>query len=376
VGARGGRGGCVTGLHIVVPAGGSGTRLWPLSRSAHPKFLHAFIGDRTLLQATVDRLLPTSSPERVWVVTGGAHAVAVARQLPEVREDHLLVEPAPRDSAPAIALAAALIARREPRAVMGAFAADHLIGDAEAFRTVVRHAADAAAAGSLVTVGITPTAPETAYGYLRLGEPLDGGAAVRVEQFEEKPTYERAAEYLASGRYAWNAGMFVWRVDVFLGEVARQLPALAAGLERIVAAWDGPDRDEVLFETWPSLPKISVDHGVMEGAGERGLVACVPGSFGWNDLGDWHTIGQVLPLAEDGSVVVGGGDDVSDLAVSVDSPGCVVVPRSGRLVATLGISDVVVVDTPDAVLVCARDRAQDVKGLVQALNERGAGAYV
>lgn len=365
----------MTSLHVVVPAGGSGTRLWPLSRSAHPKFLHALVGDRSLLQATVDRLLPVSAPERVWVVTGAAHAAAVARQLPEVAENHLLVEPAPRDSAPAIALAAALIAREDPAAVMGAFAADHLIADGDAFRVVVRHAAEAAAGGALVTVGITPTGPETGYGYLRLGSPLTGGGpALRVERFAEKPTYERAVEYLESGRYAWNAGMFVWRVDVFLGEVARQLPALADGLERIVAAWDGPDRDEVLGETWPTLPKISVDHGVMEGAGDRGLVVCVPGSFGWNDIGDWNTLGEVLPAGTDGSVVV--GSNAGELALSVDSAGCVVVPRSGRLVATLGLTDTVVVDTPDALLVCSRDRAQDVKGLVEALAKRGAGTYV
>jgi mannose-1-phosphate guanylyltransferase len=354
-------------IHAVIPAGGSGTRLWPLSRAAYPKFLHSLVGERTLLQATMDRLLPVSSFSRIWVVTGSAHAVAVARQLPDIPSGHILVEPGPKDSAPAIALAAAIIAREDPGAVMGSFAADHVVGDPGAFRGVVRTAVASAEEGNLVTVGITPTGPDTAYGYLQLGDPVGESGALRVVEFKEKPSHSVAVSYLESGRYAWNAGMFVWRVDVFLAELRRQLPGLAAGIGRIADAWDTPVRDDVLAEIWPSLPRISVDHGVMEGAGVRGLVTCVPGSFGWTDVGDWHALGEVLPVGPDGSVVVGPEGE----ALTIDSDGCVVVPRSGRLVATLGVRDLVVVDTPDAVLVCARDRAQEVKGLISALEARG-----
>jgi mannose-1-phosphate guanylyltransferase len=354
-------------FHAVIPAGGSGTRLWPLSRAAHPKFLHALLGgERTLLQATVDRLAPLAGAERTYVVTGGAHAAAVARQLPEVPEENILVEPGPRDSAPAIGLAAELIARRDPDAVMGSFAADHLVADPAAFAEVVRAATAAAELGYLVTVGIRPTGPATGYGYIRHGAAL-GEGALSVEEFKEKPSADVARSYLETGRYVWNAGMFVWKVGVVLGEFARQLPELHAGLARIADAWDTPQRGEVLAETWPTLPRISIDHGVMEGAAARGLVATVPAEFGWNDIGDWDTLGTVLAGDSGDNVLVGDGT-----LVPVDSKGTIAVSETGRTIAVLGMRDTVVVDTVGAVLVCARERAQDVKSIVDELRARGA----
>ncbi|MEH1128615.1 mannose-1-phosphate guanylyltransferase [Micromonospora sp. CPCC 206061] len=356
-------------LFAVIPAGGSGTRLWPLSRSGHPKFLHPLTGSSaSLLQATVARLASLTTPERTLVVTGASHAAAVARQLAQVPEDNILVEPSPRDSCAAIALAAAVIARREPRAVMGSFAADHLIGDPDRYVDAVRRAVAGAERGLLMTVGITPTSPETGYGYLQCGGTIDGGPMRMVEEFKEKPAYDVAVSYVDSGRYYWNASMFVWRVDVFLAELARQQPELHAGLIRIAAAWDSPARGDVLGEVWPTLPKISVDYAVMEGAAAAGLVGTVPGDFGWNDVGDFHTLGEVLPADPDGNVVVGAGPAENKPGVLLhDSTGLVVVPQSGRLIATLGLHDVVVVDTPDAVLVCPRDRAQDIKQVVSRL---------
>jgi mannose-1-phosphate guanylyltransferase len=359
-------------LYAVVPAGGSGTRLWPLSRADNPKFLHALTGTAsTLLQATVERVAPLAPADRVYVVTGVAHAAGVARQVPSVPAENILVEPSPRDSCAAIALAAALIARRDPTAVMGSFAADHLVRDGRRFVEVVREAVTGAQRGLLMTVGITPTHPETGYGYLQCGEML-AGPVRRVEEFKEKPPYEVARSYVDSGRYLWNASMFVWRVDVFLGELARQQPELHAGLTRIAAAWLTPDRDRVLGEVWPTLPKISVDYAVMEGAAAAGLVATVPGDFGWNDVGDFDTLGEVLPGDEHGNVVVDPGEaaDKPDVLL-IDSTGLVVVPHSGRLIAALGLSGMIVVDTPDTVLVCPRERAQDVKVLVDRLKERG-----
>lgn len=355
-------------FHAVIPAGGSGTRLWPLSRAAHPKFLHQLTGtDRTLIQATVDRLAPLAPPSHIHIVTGGAHAAGVARQLPDVPAENIVVEPGPRDSAPAIGLAAALIARHEPDAVMGSFAADHLVGDPENFTEVVRVAIDAAADDYLVTVGITPTAPATGYGYIRHGAALRAPGSFAVSEFKEKPTIDVAQAYLDSGEYVWNAGMFVWRVGAFLAELELQLPELHAGLTRIAAAWDQPDRDAVLAEVWPTLPKISVDHGVMEGAAARGRVATVPGEFGWNDVGDWDTLGDILPADADGNVLVSGEN-----LLTSDTKGAVVVAGAGRTVALLGLRDVVVVDTADALLVCPRDRAQQVKGIVDELKSRGA----
>jgi mannose-1-phosphate guanylyltransferase len=365
------------GLYAVIPAGGSGTRLWPLSRAGHPKFLHPLTGTgASLLQATVSRLAPVSAAGRVFVVTGVAHAAAVSRQLVGVPEGNILVEPSPRDSCPAIALATAVIARRDPEAVMGSFAADHLIADGDRFVEVVRTAMSGAANGLLMTLGITPTRPETGYGYVHCGRPSGDSGVLAVEEFKEKPSYDVAEAYVKSGNYLWNAGMFVWRVDVFLAELARQQPQLAAGVSRIAHAWDSPGREEVLGEVWPTLPRISVDYAVMEGAAAVGRVGTVPGDFGWNDVGDFHTLGEVLAADAAGNVVVGQEALPKPGVLLRETENLVVVPNSGRLVAALGIRDLIIVDTPDAVLVCPRDRAQEVKRLVDELKDLGELGYV
>ncbi|MFI7598687.1 mannose-1-phosphate guanylyltransferase [Actinoplanes sp. NPDC049681] len=365
------------GLYAVIPAGGSGTRLWPLSRAGHPKFLHPLTGtEASLLQATVKRLLPLADPSQVFIVTGVAHAAAVSRQLTAVPEENILVEPSPRDSCAAIALAAAVIARHDPEAVMGSFAADHLIADGERFVSVLRDAMDGARKGLLMTLGITPTRPETGYGYVQCGGPVGEGAVLAVEEFKEKPSYEVAEGYVKSGNYLWNAGMFVWRVDVFLAELARQQPQLHAGISRIAQAWDSPAREEVIGEVWPTLPRISVDYAVMEGAAAVGRVGTVPGDFGWNDVGDFHTLGEVLAADQAGNVVVGQEALAKPGVILRETENLVVVPNSGRLVAALGVRDLIVVDTPDAVLVCPRDRAQEVKSIVDELKEKGENSYI
>jgi mannose-1-phosphate guanylyltransferase len=366
-------------LYSVIPAGGSGTRLWPLSRADHPKFLHALTGPAlSLLQATVERLAPLSAAEKTYVVTGASHAAAVARQLPGLPEENLLVEPSPRDSCAAIGLAAALIARRDPDAIMGSFAADHLVRQPVAFHDAIRAAVAGAERGLLMTVGITPTHPETGYGYLLCGaSPADpaappmAGGLVPVAEFKEKPTADVAVEYVKSGRYLWNASMFVWQVRTFLAELERQQPALHAGLTAIAAAWGTSDQDRVLGVLWPELPKISVDHAVMEGAAAAGLVATVPGDFGWTDIGDFDTLGHVL--GEAGGTDAAGNVVVADPSSVLlrDTSGSVVVAQSGRFVATLGLRDTIVVDTPDAVLVCSRKQAQDIKSIVDELKRRG-----
>ena len=366
-------------LYGVVLAGGTGTRLWPLSRAGHPKFLHPLTGtEASLLQATVDRLDTLTSPERLFVVTGVAHAAAVSRQLTAMPEQNLLVEPSPRDSCAAIALAAAVIARRDPEAIMGSFASDHLITDKEAFAEVIRNAMEGARRGLLMTLGIQPTRPETGYGYLQCGEPVGDGTTVRqVEEFKEKPTYDVAESYVKSGNYLWNAGMFVWRVDAFISELARQQPQLAAGVSLIAQAWDTADREEVLGEVWPTLPRISVDYAVMEGAAMVGRVGTVPGDFGWNDVGDFHTLGEVLTADPAGNVVVGSEDAVRQPSVLLrETENLVVVPTAGRLVAAMGVRDLIIVDTPDAVLVCPRERAQEVKHLVDELKSLGQLGYI
>jgi mannose-1-phosphate guanylyltransferase len=352
-------------LYTVIPAGGSGTRLWPLSRADHPKFLIPLTGQGgSLLQATRSRLEPLAPAERTYVVTGGAHAAEVARQLPEVPAGNLLVEPSPRDSCAAIGLAAAVIAERDREAVMGSFAADHVIKDGDAFVTAVRQAVDGAREGWLMTIGMKPTRPETGFGYLQCGAEVAGGPVRRVARFKEKPDQALAETFVASGEYLWNASVFVWRVEVFLAELARQQPQLHAGLVRIAAAWDSPQREAVLGEVWPELPRIAVDYAVMEGAAADGKVATVPGDFGWGDVGDFGNIGELLPADDHGNVVLG------DVLVA-DASGSVLVSTAGRQVAALGLRDVVVVDTPDALLICALDRAQDVKQIVEEVRRRG-----
>ncbi len=357
------------GFYAIVPAGGAGTRLWPLSRAAHPKFLRDLTGSgSTLLQSTWQRLAPIA--EAVIVVTGTAHAAAVARQLPDLPEADLLVEPSPRDSMAAIGLAAALLVRRDPEAVIGSFAADHVIGDQAVFAAAVGEAVAVARTGRLVTLGITPTYPAAGFGYVRAAGPLDvAGApsALQVSEFVEKPDAATAASYVASGDYRWNAGMFVVRAATLLELLAEHQPELAAGLATIADAWDGPAREQVLGTQWPTLPAIAIDYAVAEPAAADGLVAVVPGSFGWDDIGDFDSLATLLPVSsDDGSQVLG------DPALVVTSGArAVVVPASGRLVAVLGLQDVVVVDTPDAVLVTSRARAQDVKAVVDVLRASG-----
>ncbi|GAB1508767.1 mannose-1-phosphate guanylyltransferase [Actinophytocola sp. KF-1] len=364
-------------LHMVVPAGGSGTRLWPLSRAANPKFLHALTGtDRSLLQATFDRLAPLCTAQNLLVVTGVAHATSVARQLPELPERNILVEPFARDSCAAIALAAAVIEERSPGGVMASFAADHLIADTAAFSDVVRDAIAGARDGKLMTIGITPTRPETGYGYLQLSAPAVAGQRQQVLEFKEKPTLSVASEYVASGEYLWNASMFLWRTEVFLAELAARRPDVHDPVREIARAWDTPAQEAVLGELWPTIPKVAVEYAVMEPAAAEGKVATVPGDFGWNDIGDFETLGELLGVDIDGGGRVVDMSGARPPVVVVDGDGVIAVPCSSRVIATLGVRDLIVVDTADAVLVCRRDRAQDIKKLTELLREKGHAAHV
>jgi mannose-1-phosphate guanylyltransferase len=312
------------------------------------------------LQATHDRLAPLVG-DRVLVVTGVAHREAVRRQLPTVPEDQVIAEPSPRDSMAAIGLAAAIIERRDPEALIASFAADHVIADPVAFRACVAEAAAVAETGLLVTIGIAPVRPSTGFGYIRLGARLDGFPTARAAQaFVEKPDAERAADYVASGEYRWNAGMFVARASVLLDLLAGQDADLAAGVRAIAAA---PGR---LAEVWPRLRKIAIDHAVAEPAAAAGRVAVVPGSFGWEDVGDFAALADLLPEVGPGLKVL--GDD--SLVLALASTG-LVVAHGGRSVTVLGLEDVVVVDTEDALLVTDRAHAQDVKSVVEALKQSG-----
>jgi mannose-1-phosphate guanylyltransferase len=348
-------------LWAVIPAGGSGTRLWPLSRAARPKFLLPLLGERSLLQLTLDRLAPSVPPERTLVVCGPAHAVPVARQLPTLPERNLLVEPSPRGSGPAIALATALIARRDPSAIVGSFAADHEVSDLPRFDAALRIAIAAAADGWLVTIGLAPTRPETGYGYIERSEEIvaatQDGSAYRAARFVEKPDAATAAEYVASGRFLWNASMFVWQARTLLDEVERLQPDLYAGVSRIARVWGTPEQERVTADIWSGLPESTIDQGVLEQALR---IAVVPAQFSWSDVGDWNNLGELIERDDFGNSVRG---DV----VQSQTRNSVVWSETGRLVALVGLENIAVVDTEDALLVVNRRDAQEVRTIVEQL---------
>lgn len=356
----------------VIPAGGVGSRLWPLSRAAAPKFLHDVTGHGpTLLRGTWDRLLPLCAADRIMVVTGQAHGAEVRSQLPELGAENVVLESEGRDSTAAIGLAAAILERRAPGAIIGSFAADHLIGNVGRFRSAVQEAVAAADAGLIVTIGIQPIEPSTAFGYIRAGQPLvvPGAPSARtVEAFVEKPALSTARRYLASGEYLWNAGMFIARASVLLAELAENRPELAAGIAEIADAWDTPARDEVTARVWPGLEKVAIDYTVAEPAAAKGSLAVIPGFFQWDDVGDFASVSRLRQIeqaaaGEDPKVVVM-GDPAR--VVDVDATG-LVISRTDRVIAVAGIPDVVVVDTEDALLVTTRAKAQQVKELVKAI---------
>ncbi len=346
-------------LWAVVPAGGAGTRLWPLSRAATPKFLLDLTGSgRTLIQATSDRLAPLVG-DRIVVVTGAAHEEVVRRQLPHL--PRVIAEPSPRDSMAAIGLAAAQLEREDPEALVGSFAADHVITNEAAFAECLIEAADVAASGLLVTIGIEPTHAATGFGYIRGGERLpDFATAQVVTEFVEKPDAARAEAYVRSGEYRWNAGMFLARAATLLDLLAENHPELAAGLREIAA---DPSQ---LEERWPSLTRIAIDHAVAEPAAAAGRVAMVPGPFGWEDLGDFAALAAMTANGPNGVKVI--GDE--SLVLTGNASG-LVVPAGGRTVAVVGLEDVVVVDTGDALLVTTYTHAQGVKAVVDELKQRG-----
>jgi mannose-1-phosphate guanylyltransferase len=351
-------------LYPVVMAGGSGTRFWPLSRKAHPKQFLALATNRPLIVETVDRLKGLATPSRTYVVCGPVHARAVRRLLPRLPAANVVVEPIARNTAPAIGLATLHVQARDADGVLAVLPSDHHVSDVPGFRAVLERAAKVAASGALVTIGIRPTRPETGYGYIRVGEPIDGKAA-RVRAFVEKPDAPTAAGYLSSGEYLWNGGIFVFTARAMRDAIARHLPELDSVLERIAPTIGTSRYAAALRKHFPRAPAISIDYGVMEKARE---IAVVPGDFGWSDVGSFAALPEVRPADASGNVVVGKG------AVLVDSGGCVVV-GCGRPLGVVGLRDMVVVDSGDAVLVVPRDRSQDVRAVVQLLKSKGLGKF-
>lgn len=358
-------------FYSVIPAGGIGSRLWPLSRADAPKFLHDLTGSgSTLLRATWDRLVPLSGPDRIMVVTGRAHRAAVEAQLPDLADMNVVLESEPKDSTAAIGLAAAILVRREPDVIIGSFAADHVISDTRGFKRAVVEAVAAADAGYIAIIGITPTEPAIGFGYIHCGESLviDGApSAVRVDSFVEKPDSATAQGYLDDGNYLWNGGMFIARADVLLKQLGESRPELLAGLLELAEAWDTPRRGAVVDKVWPVLEKIAIDYTVAEPAAEAGRLAVVPGDFDWDDVGDFAAIAKLHSRGRKSDLAILG----ENARVLADASSGVVISQTGRLISLIGVTDIVVVDTPDALLVTTSANAQRVKAVVDALKLSG-----
>lgn len=348
-------------LTAVIMAGGKGERFWPKSRTHLPKqFLSLTSDNETMIQKTVRRLAPLVKPEDVYIVTNAAYRALLAEQLPELPEENVVCEPCPRNTAPCIGLAAGIIQKKYGDAVMLVLPSDHLIHAEDMYLDTLRKAVLAAEnETNLVTLGITPTYPETGYGYIKYVRGSGRNGVYSVECFAEKPDLETARSYLKEGSYLWNSGMFIWKVSTILMNIEKYMPELYTGLLPITAAYGTPEFEQILEERFRTLPSESVDYGIMEKADN---IRTIPGSFGWDDVGSWLALERINHTDTDGNVLSG---DV----VSIDSRNCT-VSGGKRLIAVLGLQDTIVVDTPDALLVCDKNSTQNIKKILAALREQ------
>lgn len=353
-------------MYAAILAGGSGTRLWPRSRQSQPKQFADITGaGETLIQSTANRLAGLVNADELYVVVGEKFAHLAAEQLPQLSQTQLIIEPSGRNTAPAIGLACLHLRRRDPAAVVAFLPADHVIPDVASFQTALQAAATAAAAGHLVTLGITPTFPHTGYGYIKRGAALssDGLAQLplyQVERFLEKPNLVTAESFLADGGYFWNGGIFISRVDQMLAEMERQLPELYHCLQAIETTLDQADGATAMAAAWAHMPNISIDYGIMEGAQQ---VAVTPLDAGWNDVGSWDALEAVLPRNAQQNCVAQGE------TLSIESQGNIVY--SDRLVALIGVDDLAIIDTGDALLIGHKGQMQKVKDVVEQLRAKG-----
>jgi mannose-1-phosphate guanylyltransferase len=355
-------------FYAVIMAGGSGTRLWPLSRRSHPKQALKLIGERTMFQHAVDRLAPLFTPAQIYVITSSEHADILKAQTPEIPSENFLLEPEGRGTAPAIGLAAVHLRHKDIYAVMAVLTADHYITDTASFRQALSAAKQVAESGYLVTLGIQPTSPSTGFGYIHLGSKIEDAEKLpvyQVEKFVEKPDAETAAKMLLSGDYSWNSGMFIWRVNHILEEFERQMPTFYAQLEDLETFLGTPNYTQALNRIWPKVIKQTIDYGIMEHA-ER--VAAIPVRIGWSDIGSWASLFELLPTDSNGNSWTGPH-------IEIDTSDTLVFGAK-RLIAAIGLQGLVIVDTDDALLVCTKEREQEVREVVRLLKENGRSQWL
>ncbi|MFZ3262876.1 MAG: mannose-1-phosphate guanylyltransferase [Terriglobales bacterium] len=357
-------------FYPVILAGGRGTRFWPLSRKRRAKQLLALDGRQTMIQQTVARLLPLAPAKTFWVITNNDLRPAIMRQLRKLRPQQIVAEPAGRNTAPAIGLAAFLLLRCDPDAVLGLFPSDHVIAEPEQFRATLNKGVEIAAAGqNIVVLGIRPTRPETGYGYIEAGV-LDEVGALRVRRFTEKPDLDRARQFVDAGNYFWNSGMFLWRADTLANALREHLPKTAAILEKIAASYGTRKFGETFRKLYPKCENISVDYAILEPRSAKGeehsRIFCLPSDFGWNDLGSWtalHEHHRAKSHPADGSLFNASGSFAFNAKNNY-------VHAPGKFVAVVGVDNLVVVETDDALLITTLDQSQDVGKVVRHLDEK------
>lgn len=342
----------------LIMAGGRGERFWPKSRKNLPKQFLSLTGDgRTMIQLTVERILPLVDIQDIYIATNRSYKALVREQLPELPEENILCEPVAKNTAPCIGLGAVHIAKKYEDAVMFVLPSDHLIKYNTMYLDTLRRASEVAEAGdNLVTLGIMPSYPETGYGYIKFLPNARRGVAFEVDRFVEKPDLETAKQYLATEQYLWNSGMFIWRVSTILRSIEKYLPDTYAGLRRIGDAIGAPDEKEVLEKEFSAFKSESIDYGIMEKADH---IYTLPGSFGWDDVGSWNAVERIQPANEFGNVVHGN-------AVTVDTKRCI-IQGGKKLIATVGLEDIIIVDTDDALLVCEKGDAGEIKKVLENL---------
>jgi mannose-1-phosphate guanylyltransferase len=351
--------------YALIMAGGGGTRLWPMSRGETPKQFLPLVEDVSMFRVSVTRLAPLFEPDHIYVVAGARYADHIKQEAPEIPTENFIFEPSARDSGPAAALGAAIIHKRDPQATIAILTADHHITDKQGFRNALAAAYTVAQSDRIVTLGINPSVPATGFGYIHRGEKLTETHGLQVYHslgFKEKPNLETARHFLQSGEYSWNSGMFVWRADRALAEYERQCPSTYLHMLRVADAVDTADYAQVLAASWEGFEKKSLDYAVMEGAAN---MAVIPVDIGWSDVGSWGQLYEVLPLDDDGNFLKSGAQDW----LKIDTKDTLVFSR--KLVATIGVESLVVVETDDALLICHRDCAQDVKAIVERLKSAG-----